>query len=126
MARREAGSAVVDFVLVLVLLIPVVLGIVQVGLVLHVRNTAAAAASEGARAAAVLGASPEDGAERTRQMIRSALDDRYADDVVAGLTQVAGAPGTEVTVRARVPALGLFGPSVQVTVRGHAVREVEP
>ena len=47
--RDERGAAVVDFVLVLVVLVPLVLGILQVALVLHVRNTLAAAAAEGAR-----------------------------------------------------------------------------
>jgi Flp pilus assembly protein TadG len=125
-AAHERGAAVVDFVLIMVLLVPLVLGVAQVALVLHVRNTAAAAASEGARASAPLGATPDDGAERTRSMIRAALADRYADDVTATRTTVGGAPGTEVVVRARVPALGLFGPSVPITVRGHAVSDVEP
>ncbi len=125
-AAQERGAAVVDFVLIMVLLVPLVLGVAQVALVLHVRNTAAAAASEGARASAPLGATPADGAERTRSMIRAALADRYADDVTAKRTTVGGAPGTEVVVRARVPALGLFGPSVPITVRGHAVSDVEP
>jgi Flp pilus assembly protein TadG len=124
--RPERGAAVVDFVLIMVLLVPLVLGVAQVALVLHVRNTVAAAASEGARAAAPLGASPADGAERTRRLIRDALADRYADDVSAQRTMIGGAPGTEVVVRARVPALGLFGPSVAVTVRGHAVSDVAP
>ena len=122
----ERGAAVVDFVLIMVLLIPLVLGVAQVALVLHVRNTAAAAASEGARASAPLGATPADGAARTRSMIRDALADRYADDVTAKRTTIGGVPGTEVVVRARVPALGLFGPSVSVTVRGHAVNEIAP
>jgi Flp pilus assembly protein TadG len=125
-ADADRGAAVVDFVLIMVLLVPLVLGVAQVALVLHVRNTAAAAASEGARAAAPIGATPADGAARTRTMIRDALADRYADDVTAARTSVGGVPGTEVVVRARVPALGLFGPSVAVTVRGHAVSEVEP
>lgn len=124
--RPERGSAVVDFVLVMVLLVPIVLGIAQVALVLHVRNTLAAAASEGARASAPLGATPADGAARTRSMIRQALADRYADDVSASWSNVDGMPGAVVEVRARVPALGLFGPSVPITVRGHAVREVAP
>jgi Flp pilus assembly protein TadG len=123
---HERGAAIVDFVLIMVLLVPLVLGVAQVALVLHVRNTAAAAASEGARASAPLGATPADGAARTRSMIRAALADRYADDVTATRTTVGGAPGTEVVVRARVPALGLFGPSVPITVRGHAVSDVEP
>ncbi|MET0450031.1 MAG: TadE family protein [Aeromicrobium sp.] len=126
MDDRERGAAVVEFVLIMTLLVPLVLGIAQVALVLHVRNTLAAAASEGARASAPLGASPGDGAARTRSMIRAALDDRYASDVRSSWTTVAGLPGAEVEVRARVPALGLFGPSVPVTVRGHAVREVAP
>jgi len=124
--RRERGAAVVDFVLIMVLLVPLVLGVAQVALVLHVRNTAAAAASEGARAAAPLGATPADGVARTRSMIRAALADRYADDVTATRTSIGGLPATEVVVRARVPALGLFGPSVPITVRGHAVSDVEP
>ena len=126
MAVRERGAAVVEFVLVMVLLVPLVLGIAQVALVLHVRNTLASAASEGARAASPVGATPADGAERTRTMIRAALDDRYADGVSASWTTVGGLPGAQVEVRTRVPALGLFGPSVPVAVTGHAIREVEP
>ncbi len=126
--RRHAddGAAVVDFVLVMMLLVPLVLGIAQVALVLHVRNTLASAASEGARAAAPLGATPDDGAARARTMIRQALADEYADDVTASWTTVSGMAGSEVLVHARVPALGLFGPGVALTVRGHAVREVAP
>ena len=125
-ARGERGAAVVDIVLVIVVLVPLVLGIIQVALVMHVRNTLAAAASEGARASSPLDASPADGAARTRAVISAALDDRYARDVRSSWTKVDGLPGAVVEVRARVPALGLFGPSVPLTVRGHAVREVEP
>lgn len=125
-ARDDTGSAVVDFVLVMMLLVPLVLGIAQVGLVLHVRNTLSSAASEGARAASPLGATPEDGAARARTIIRTALADRHAGDVSASWTTVGGVAGSEVVVRTRVPALGLFGPSVLLTVRGHAVREVAP
>lgn len=124
--RQERGAAVVEFVLVMTLLIPLVLGIAQVALVLHVRNTLTAAASEGARAAAPVGASPSDGATRTRHMITAALDDRYASDVSASWTTMRGVPAAQVQVRARVRALGLFGPSISVNVSGHAVREIEP
>ena len=40
----DQGSAVVDFVLVMMILVPLFLGIIQLGLVLHVRNTLVAAA----------------------------------------------------------------------------------
>ena len=124
--RPERGAAVVDFVLVMVLLVPIVLGIAQVALVLHVRNTLASAASEGARASAPLGATPADGAARTRTMIRQALADRYADDVSASWTTIGGVGATAVVVHAQVPALGLFGPSISLTVRGHAIRDEAP
>ncbi len=126
MGEKEHGSAVVDFVLVMVLLIPLVLGVMQVGLVMHVRNTVAAAASEGARAAAAIDASPAIGAERTRRMIRAAIADRYAADVSAGYASVAGVPGTVVHVRTTVPALGWFGPGVNLDIEGHAIREITP
>ena len=65
----------------LVVLIPLFLGIVQVALVLHVRNTLTSAASEGARYAATVDRPPGAGVERTRQQIRGALAGRFARDV---------------------------------------------
>ncbi len=125
--RRDArGSAVVDFVLVLVVLIPVVLGILQVALVLLVRNTLASAASEGARYAATLDRGPADGAARTRSQITGALSGRFARDIDAHPAVVDGAPGVEVVVHATVPALGLGGPGISLTVAGHAVEEQRP
>lgn len=123
--RRGAqrGSAVVDFVLVLVVLVPLFLGILQVGLVLLVRNTLAAAASEGARYAATQDRGPADGAARTREQIGAAVSGRFARDVDVRRVLVDGAPGIEVVVHARVPALGIGGPAVELTVSGHAVEE---
>ncbi len=123
---REPGAAVVDFVLVMVIAVPLVLGIVQLGLVLHVRNTLAAAASQGARYAATVDRGPADGAARTRQLIDGALAARYASKVSAGASSVDGYPGVVVRVRAEVPALGLFGPAVAIEVAGHAVEETVP
>lgn len=121
----EGGSAVVDFVLVLVILVPLFLGILQLALVLHVRNTLTSAASEGARQAAMADRTQADGAAYTREQISGALADRFADDVSARATTIGGAPAVEVTVRAKVPALGLWGPAVALEVSGHAVEEPE-
>ena len=125
-SRGERGSAVVDFVLVIVVLVPVVLGILQVALVMHVRNTLASAASEGARYGATLDRSPADGAARTRSQIDGAISGRFADDVDAHAAIVDGAPGVEVVVHATVPALGIGGPGISLTVTGHAVEEQRP
>lgn len=124
--RGERGSAVVDLVLVLVVLVPLFLGILQVALVLMVRNTLASAAAEGARYAATLDHGPADGVARTRQQIEGAISSRFARDVHATTVLVDGAPGVRVTVHATVPALGLGGPAVGVDVSGHAVEEQVP
>ncbi|MGY2702220.1 TadE/TadG family type IV pilus assembly protein [Nocardioides sp. HB32] len=124
--RGERGSAVVDFVLVLVVLVPVFLGVLQVALVLLVRNTLASAASEGARYAATLDRGPADGASRTRGQIDGAISGRFAQDVSARPATVEGAPGVEVVVHATVPALGIGGPGISFTVTGHAVEEQRP
>lgn len=120
----QRGSAVVDFVLVLVLLVPLVLGILQLSLVLLVRNTLTAAASDGARYGATLGRGPADGVARTRAQVEGAVSGRFAEDVEARVVDVGGVPTVVVTVRAVVPALGLGGPGVALEVDGHAVQEV--
>ena len=125
-ARREEGAAVVDFVLVLLLLLPLVMGILQLALVLHVRNTLASAASEGARYAAVAGSSPALGEAKIREQVAEALSGGVARDVVVRPAAVGGAPGYEAVVVADVPVLGLGGPAVRLRVTGHAVAEVQP
>ena len=111
--------------MVLVVL-PLFLGILQVALVLHVRNTLTSAASEGARYAATADRTFADGAARTRQQIAGALAARFAQDVSAHAATVRGVPGVEVRVTAEVPALGLWGPAVRLVSTGHAVEEVTP
>lgn len=122
-ARPERGSAVVDFVLVSLILVPLVLGIIQLGLVLHVRNTLASAAAEGARHAATADRGPAAGIERTRVQIRGALADRFADAITARDAVVDGVPVVRVRVEASVPPLGLWGPPVRLDVAAHSVAE---
>jgi Flp pilus assembly protein TadG len=125
-SRDEDGAAVVDFVLVSMVLVPLVLGLIQVGLVMHVRNTLAAAATEGARYGANIDRSPADGAARTREQVRGAVADRFAQDVTASRETVGGVPTVVVRVRAVVPPLGLWGPGVDLSVTGHGVQETAP
>jgi Flp pilus assembly protein TadG len=124
--RADDGSAVVDFVLVLVVLVPLFLGIVQVALVLHVRNTLTSAAAEGARYAATVDRPLEAGVERTRTQISAALAARFAREVTASQTSLDGVPVVRVDVAAEVPPLGLWGPAVRLAVSGHAMEEDLP
>lgn len=108
------------------LLLPIVMGIVQVGLVLHVRNTLTAAASDGARAGARFGSGPADAVQRARELVTTALADGFARDVTAQEMSINGIPAIEVVIAADVPTLGMLGPSVHLQVDGHAVKEVIP
>ncbi len=126
-APRDAGSAIVEFVLVSVLVIVIALGVVQLALALHVRTVLIDSAAEGARYAARAGHDPADGATRTRELITGVLPERYAAGVeseYAILDEGSGAGRRVVRVRvqAPLPLFGLLGPAV-VDVVGRAVAE---
>lgn len=105
--------------MVSLLLLLVVTAIIQLALALHVRNTLIDAAAEGARYAALYGASPTAGVERTKVLIRGALSEGFAADVAASTVNHV----TEVRVRATLPLVGLFGMPGALDVTGHAVEE---
>jgi hypothetical protein len=113
----------VDFVLVGTLATLVFVGIVQLAVVLHVRNTIIDCAGEGARYGALADRTPADGAARAAALITQDLSARYAQDVVSGVETVDGLPTVVVRVRAPLPVLGLLGVGRVVTVSGHALRE---
>jgi len=122
--RGEAGSAVVDFVLVSVLVSVLFLAVFQVGLALYVRNTLISAASEGARYGARADAEPGDGTARTRALVTSALSASFAQDVTASRSVTAsGVRVVEIHVSAPLPLIGPIGPSGRLTVSGRAFSE---
>lgn len=121
--RSPTGAAAVDFVLVVVVLLPLFLGVLQLALVLHVRNTAAAAAAEGARAAAVQGAEPHSGLARARDQLSGVVSERFLEDVRVETVGVQGMPAYRLVMDLSVPALGLGGPAASFTVSGTAVLE---
>ena len=117
---EERGSAVVDFVLVGGLLTVFFLAIIQLTLVLHVRNTLIDAAASGARYGTLADRGATDAEERTRGLISTALTPAFAEDVTTGQVTVQGLQTLEVTVRAPMPVIGLIGPRGTLEVKGHA------
>lgn len=94
--------------------------VLQVALVQHVRNTCVDAAAEGARYAARVGRTTEDGAARTVELLRATLSERYAQDVTARRVDLDGLALVEVTVRVPLPVVGLLGPGGVMELDGHA------
>jgi Flp pilus assembly protein TadG len=121
--RDDRGSAIVEFTLVGVLLTVLFLAVLQLGLALHVRNTLAASAAEGARYAANADRDPIDGEAVARQLIRDSLADSFARGVTSGFETVDGVPTVYVQVDATLPLVGLIGPPRGIRVRGHALEE---
>ncbi|MFC3299783.1 pilus assembly protein [Arthrobacter agilis] len=116
----ERGAAVVDFALVGGLLTVVFIAILQLTLVLHVRNTLIDAASSGARYGTLADRSPDDAVTRARTLIEGSLADSYGSDITVAQSTVGGVETLEVIVRAPLPVIGLVGPAGVMEVRGHA------
>ena len=119
-APRDQGSAVVDFVLVGGLLTMFFLAVIQLALVLHVRNTLIDAAASGARYGTLADRTAADAEERSRALIATALNPGFAEQVSTSEVTVQGMRTLEVTVRAPMPVIGLIGPRDLLEVKGHA------
>lgn len=122
----EHGSAAVEFVLVMTILLPLFLGILQLGLFLHVRNTLTACAHEGARRAANYDSTPAEGRAVTRECISGALSAGMAGNISPAPGSAGGQELIVMRVTARMPSMGLWGPTFNFTVAGHAVKEPTP
>lgn len=117
----ENGAAVVDFVLVSALLAIMFLALIQLALVLHVRNTVADAASSAARYGALADRTAQDAQERAEQLIEAALGAAYAGDVTATVSEVNGIAILTVSVTGPWPMVGMLGPGESLQMSGHAL-----
>jgi Flp pilus assembly protein TadG len=124
--RDEGGSAVAEFSLVAVVLVPLFFAILQLAFVWHVKTTITSAASQGARYAAAYDRDLADGERRTADVIDEALGREVVDHEEASATDVDGQQVVQVVVRAKVPTLVFWGPSITVEATGHAVEETLP
>jgi Flp pilus assembly protein TadG len=119
----ERGSAPAEFVMVGALLTLLTLTVIQLALVMHIRNTVLDAAAEGARFAALADNTLDDGATRTRELITTAIGRSYAGDVTIAPGHYLEHPAAVVTVRTPLPLLGLIGIDGGLEVTGHAALE---
>jgi hypothetical protein len=111
---------VVDFVLVGGLLTMFFLAIIQLALVLHVRNTLIDAAASGARYGTLADRGAADAQERAANLIGTALNDEFARDISTAEVTFQGMQTLEITIKAPMPVVGLIGPRDLLEVKGHA------
>lgn len=119
-AEAEQGAATAEFAMVSALLVLLSFAILQLTLMIHVRNTLIDAASTGARFGVLEDRTAADGVQRTQDLIESSISSRYAGAV--GYEYLAQAEGQtlRITVQAQVPVLGLFPGVGRLEVTGSA------
>lgn len=117
----EDGSAPVEFTMVASLVVVLVIAVVQLGLALHVRNTIIDAASTGARFGALADRTPEDGAQRTRELISSSVAARFAGEVRHQQVSTPQGPALQVRVAVEVPVISWAAGLDEWEVTGHAL-----
>jgi hypothetical protein len=113
----------VDFVLVGILLTFVLLALVQLCLVLYVRNALVESAAAGARYGANADLGTSDAVVRTRDLIRTAVTGSIAPTVTGSTHVERGLQVVEVDVTAPIPALGFLTIGATMHVTGRAFKE---
>jgi Flp pilus assembly protein TadG len=93
--RGESGTAILEFTLVAVLLLTIVFGIINFGIILSFKQDMTRAAAEGARAAAVALPSSAVGTTDPRRLAAVAA----TDEAVAGFKKTCGSGGMTCTVQ---------------------------
>lgn len=119
----DTGSSPVEFVLVGTLLTALTLAVLQLALVVYVRNVVHDAAVEGAYYAALADVTPSEGAERAREVIERAVGSAYAGDIAVGVTDLGERERIDIRIRTSLPVIGLIGIPAALEVTAHAPRE---
>ncbi len=125
--RGEAGTAVVEFVMISALVMGLLLAVLQVAVYVHVRNVVAASAQEGARYAANADVDSGAGAGRSLDIVRGALGGSTAEGLTCQSAEQLDATGLVLVVvecTGAVPALfGALGDLLPVNATGQAIKE---
>lgn len=90
--ERDAGAAVVEFVMISVLLILLLFAVLQVGVYYYARNIVSASAADAARYAAAAGVSSSAGGPRAEALIAQGLGSRQASQITC-----TSGPGTDAS-----------------------------
>ena len=104
----DAGSAVIEFALVSIVLVMLLLAVLQVAIFLHVRNVVAASAAEGARFAANADVTAGAGGPRAQSMIAASLGPHAAASLGCASASEAGPGGSSLVAVRCAGALPVF------------------
>ncbi|MCG7421767.1 pilus assembly protein [Micrococcus porci] len=118
----DRGSVVAENAMVTALLVLLFAAVLQVGIIVHVRNVMIDAASAGARYGALADRDPAEGAARARDVLSASVPGQSGAQVRSEPTTVGGVPVVRVTITSSLPGLGFLPGPVPIEVHGHAFR----
>jgi len=121
--RDDSGSSAVEFVLVGILLTALTLGVLQLALVVYLRNLTHDAAVEGAYHAALADVAVSAGADRAVSVIERTVGEGFVASADARIDGSGSSEAVVVTVVATLPILGIWGVPEGWEVTAHAPRE---
>lgn len=122
LVREQEGSSIPEFVMVSTLILALFISILQLTLVLHVRNTMLDAAASGARYGTLADRTAADGAQRTRELLNTSLGSGFDANIAVSESGVGGQPGVRIQVSTGFPLVGFFSVGGEISVAGEAVR----
>ncbi len=102
------------------LLVLLTMLILQLAFLVHVRNTLIDAASTGARLGVLHDRTPQDGAERTAELISGSITEAHAEDISYEYVPAGEGRSLRITVRTQVPLLGPYLGAGALEVSGNA------
>ncbi|MGH2753673.1 MAG: TadE/TadG family type IV pilus assembly protein [Actinomycetota bacterium] len=121
--RNDRGSALVETVFAIVLLLVLVLGVVEVVFALYARNVVASSAHEGARAAIELGSDPASAEDVVRDVVeRSAGGLVRRLDVATSIVRTDKSRTIRVLVRGSLVPFGPVPLSIPFSTTARASR----
>lgn len=128
---RDAGAAVVEFVMISVLLVLLLFAVLQVAVFFYARNIVAASAADAARYAASAGVPADAGAARAGALIRDGLNADVAARIPcaasAGIDAASGLPVSRVHCRGRLKLILLpLDIPVTIDVSAASLKEAAP
>lgn len=125
MLKREEGSAALESVFSMIVIMILVLGVIEVTFTLYARNVLMASAHEGSRAAVELGRTSGEAEAIAVETVRRATGSLVKDLRIDVVTRTAGSREMiTVLVRGSARALGPVPFPIQVTARSTSSREV--
>ena len=103
--ESERGDASTEFVMVGALLVLLTMAILQVSFALYAQTMLVDAAAAGARYGTMRDRTPQEGMERTRQLIEGVLPSSYAENIsYRQSSDSTGVRTLEVTVKSPLPS----------------------